>query len=656
MASGDSAVGDLFRAIGLDDRRVTDTLKNKALSESLHKIILDAKVEKGSDKSVGNLLYTIATSKADVNHHKILAEYVGNGKIKTVQQLQGGIDYLKTSGQQVDKNAFEQASGVGIVVSPEQIKETINTLLSSRSADLSAKKYGIYGELLTVLTKDKLKWAEAKDVKTHLDAALEGLIGPRGDAKPDKEATKKEAANKPKEAEASSSEVVQLKEDPKLPAATLIKIKDCAKYENKRVKVNGWAHHIRNQKKIIFIELRDGSGFLQVVLAGGKLTHPSLVENLRRECALTIVGTLTRPPPEKHVPGDFELQADYWSLVGPSSADLENLVNVESNVDQMLDQRHILLRGTKTSSILKLRSAATQAFREHYFANGYFEVTPPTLVQTQCEGGSTLFGLDYFGEPAFLTQSSQLYLETVIPALGDVFCIAQSYRAEKSRTRRHLSEYTHIEAERPFITFEDLLHSIEDLVVDVATRVATGPYKDLLFAVNPHFKVPSKPFKRMNYSDAVKYCREHNIYKDESSKTHFEFGDDIPEGPERKMTDMIGEPILLCRFTAEMKAFYMARCPEDNTLTESVDLLMPTVGEIVGGSMRIWDYDQLMAAYKKEGLDPAPYYWFTDQRKFGTVPHGGYGLGLDRFMTWFTASDHIRDVCLYPRYIGRCQP
>jgi len=382
-----------------------------------------------------------------------------------------------------------------------------------------------------------------------------------------------------------------------------------------------------------------------------------VVEALKREATVSISGILTLPPPDKKVPGRFELQADYWELIGPSSADLENTLNTDANVDQLLDQRHIVIRGTRTSSILRLRSVLMKGFRDHYYDRGYAEVTPPTLVQTQCEGGSTLFSFDYYGEKAYLTQSSQLYLETCIPALGDVYCIAQSYRAEKSRTRRHLSEYTHIEAERPFITFEDLLQSLEDLVCDVVDRVVKDKQgKDILEIINPTLVVPKRPFKRMNYTDAVEYCRAHEIYKDRDTKEHFQFGDDIPEGPERQMTDMIGEPILLCRFPAEMKAFYMQRDPQDRILTESVDLLIPTVGEIVGGSMRIYNYEELMNAYKKEGLDPSPYYWYTDQRKYGACPHGGYGLGLDRFLTWLAGEDHIRNVCLYPRYVGRCQP
>lgn len=325
--------------------------------------------------------------------------------------------------------------------------------------------------------------------------------------------------------------------------------------------------------------------------------------------------------------------------------------------------------------ILRMRSLAVQCFREHFFQKEFVEVTPPTLVQTQVEGGSTLFKFDYFGEPAYLTQSSQLYLETAVPALGKVFCVLPSFRAEKSRTRRHLAEYTHFEAELGFITYEDLLNILEDMVVDVAERLMKKAGPEVLVCVlgsndstifligsvcvqslNPSFEVPKKPFLRMDYTDAIKYCRENNIYKCEETKTHFEFGDDIPEGPERRMTDQIGRPIFLCRFPTSMKPFYMARCGEQGEFTESVDCLMPGVGEIIGGSMRAWDYQQLMDGYKHEGIDASPYYWYSDLRKYGSCPHGGWGLGIERYLCWILGQDHIRNVCLYPRHIGRCKP
>lgn len=315
-----------------------------------------------------------------------------------------------------------------------------------------------------------------------------------------------------------------------------------------------------------------------------------------------------------------ELHADYyriqkeWKAAGGDDA-ITNRVSGNTEHSILLDLRHLTLRGETASKVMFVRSAVEFAFNQAYNELRVRKVSPPALVQTQVEGGATLFKVPYYDEAAFLTQSSQLYLETCLPSMGDVYCIEKSFRAEKSLTRRHLAEYTHVEAELDFITFDELLDHLELLICRVLEITLSDPVtKSYIEQLNPEFKMPERPFKRMKYSDAIQWLVEHEIINEETQQPH-KFGDDIAEAAERKMTDIINRPIFLTHFPLEIKAFYMAKDKNDPTITESVDCLMPGVGEIIGGSMRLDDYDELMAAFKREKIDPAPYYWYTDQRK-----------------------------------------
>ena len=385
-----------------------------------------------------------------------------------------------------------------------------------------------------------------------------------------------------------------------------------------RVRVRGRVFRLRFQKDVIFLTLQDGYGILQCVLVG-PLTQTYDAMTLTMETAIEIYGEMWEVPPGQHAPGDRELHADYFEVIGRAVGDKEastSRVAPGADPTTLLDNRHLVLRGENASSVLKVRAAVLRAFRKTYeeIKPRCLEVTPPSMVQTQVEGGATLFSFDYYGQQAYLTQSSQLYLETCLPSLGNVFCVAPSFRAEKSLTRRHLSEYTHVEAELDFISFSDLLDHLELVMTRVIEITLSDPtIARFIRDLNKDFQPPSRPFLRMKYTDAIDWLNEHDI-KNEDGEPH-KFGDDIAEAAERKMTDIINRPIFLTHFPVEIKAFYMKKDPSDPRVTESVDCLMPGVGEIVGGSMRMEDYEELLEAYQRESIDASPYYWYTDQRK-----------------------------------------
>ncbi|KAG8742948.1 hypothetical protein FRC10_000736 [Ceratobasidium sp. 414] len=343
-------------------------------------------------------------------------------------------------------------------------------------------------------------------------------------------------------------------------------------------------------------------------------TYDALV--LMTESTVRIIGTLQEVPEGKTAPGGHELTADYWQLLGAAPGGAEaysNKLNEETEGSVLYDNRHLVIRGETASAVLRVRSGVLSAFRDTYAKHSLLEVTPPCMVQTQVEGGATLFKFDYYGQPAFLTQSSQLYLETCLPSLGDVFCVQESFRAENSHTRRHLSEFTHLEAELAFLTFDELMIHIENIICEtVDTLLADPKMAELVYQLHPKFQKPSRPFMRMDYRDAIKYLVEHGIKRkdDETGEmVDHVVGDDIAEAAERQMTDELNVPIFLHGFPKELKSFYMKRIPGREGFTESCDLLMPNVGEIVGGSMRIADMEELLEGYKREGMDPAPYYW-----------------------------------------------
>lgn len=416
--------------------------------------------------------------------------------------------------------------------------------------------------------------------------------------------------------------------------------------EGKRVKLAGWVYRKREVGKKVFIVLRDSSGIVQIVFAKD-LNEEAYIEakKLGVESSVIIEGTVKTDP---RAPTGAEVRADKLQVI--QNVDFFPITK-DASPEFLLDVRHLHLRSPKVASVMKVKATLMQAAREWLLQDGWYEVFPPILVTGAVEGGSTLFKLKYFDKTAYLSQSAQLYLEAAIFGLEKVWSLTPSFRAEKSRTRRHLTEFWHLELEAAWMNLWDIMKVEEELVGYMIQRTLELRRsdietfrKDLTSLKNA---VPS--FPRISYDEAIDILQSRGV--------QIEWGEDMGADEERVLTQEFEAPFFVYDYPKHIKAFYMKEDPEDPRKVLAADMLAPEgYGEIIGGSQREDDYEKLVERIREEGMDPRNYEWYLDLRKYGSVPHSGFGLGLERLVAWVLKLDHVRWATLFPRTPSRLYP
>lgn len=419
------------------------------------------------------------------------------------------------------------------------------------------------------------------------------------------------------------------------------------------VSIRGWIHRLRKQKEKTFIILRDDRGDIIQAVCPSNLT-----DNLTIESSVEITGRLERD--DRAIEGGYELKVNKIVVFNIAATDYP--IGEYQSDEILLDYRHLALRTRKLINVGKLRGAFLKYSRTWFDNKDWIEVTPPLLVKGAVEGGATLFEVKYFDNNAYLSQSSQLYLESMIYSLGPVWTIGPSFRAERSRTVRHLAEFSHLEAEIPWIGLSDLMSIQEDLINHLISMIKTHNKKELNFlskdALEKLEKI-SSPFQKINYEKAIDTLRsmECKIKDQDGSERTIEWGDDLNTESERELTKDKTSPIFVTGYPLEIKPFYVKQDPSDESIGLAVDLLAPYgFGEISGGGIREDDLSKIRARINQSNLKIDDYLWYLDLRKYGSVPHGGFGLGIERFLRWILNFDDIKDVALFPRTMSRILP
>ncbi|HEX8091022.1 MAG TPA: asparagine--tRNA ligase [Blastocatellia bacterium] len=432
-------------------------------------------------------------------------------------------------------------------------------------------------------------------------------------------------------------------------------IKDVSKHVGKEVIIKGWLYNMRSSGKLIFPQVRDGSGIIQGVVF--KKNVPEQVwndfEKLTQESSIIVRGTVRA---DERAPGGYEM--DVTGVEVLQVAEPYPITPKEHGVEYLMDHRHLWLRSRRQHAILSVRAEVIRAVRDYFDSNGFLLMDTPIFTPAACEGTTTLFGVDYFEDSkAYLTQSGQLYNEAAAAAFGKVYCFGPAFRAEKSKTRRHLTEFWMVEPEAAYYDLDDVMRLAEEFLTFIVHRVLENRRKELDELERDVAKLEKiqTPFPRLQYDDAVKMLQE--AHERGEMETCFEWGGDFGAPDETYISSRYDRPVMVHRYPAAVKAFYMKADPERPELALCVDVLAPEgYGELIGGGQRADDLDYLLKQIHEHNLPEESFDWYLDLRKYGTFPHGGFGMGIERCTGWLCGIEHIREAIPFPRMLYRLKP
>ncbi|MDP6849930.1 MAG: asparagine--tRNA ligase [Planctomycetota bacterium] len=432
-----------------------------------------------------------------------------------------------------------------------------------------------------------------------------------------------------------------------------VRIADLAQMGGEQVRLRGWLYNSRGKGKMLFLLLRDGSGICQCVVRKDLVDEESF-ENAKRstqESSVLITGAVQL---DDRAPGGAEVVADTVEV--HQIAEPYPIGKKEHGPGFLMDHRHLWLRSKKQMALLRVRHRVLKSFREFLDDQGFFCVDSPIFTPNACEGTSTLFETEYFDDKAFLTQSGQLYAEASAMALGKVYCFGPTFRAEKSKTRRHLTEFWMLEPEMAWANLEDVCDLAEGMIRYTIRQLLEHSQADLadLERAPATLEGWDRDWPRLRYDDAAKMLLEWQAEK--KYESDFKPGDDLGAPDETALGEHFGCPVMVTHWPKEVKAFYMKRDPEDESRVLGVDIIAPTAGEIVGGAVREDNYDVLLGRIHDHDLPEEAFEWYLDLRKFGSVPHGGFGIGLERTVSWLAGVEHVRECIPFPRTLQRIYP